>query len=44
MGFTPEEADLAITHVYDKCYSHEDFLQLLDEMKISRQFLVSQAG
>jgi hypothetical protein len=36
LGFTVEESEMAITYVYDQCYNHEDFFQLLEEINVSK--------
>lgn len=39
-GFSQEEADLVVECIYNKDYSHEDFLCHLNDLKVSKLFTV----
>ena len=40
LGYTKDEAEMVIHFVADKCYSHEDFVKVLTELGISKQYQI----
>jgi ribosomal protein L37AE/L43A len=40
-GYTMDEAKLVLEAVYDNCFTHEDFVKLLNELKISKVYQAS---